>query len=221
MDLETFANLFSGSPYKPLVKHRESVLDALLYLNRQIRCISSDPTTAPTTTPWIKELPRKLEKLEQDVLIRLQKPSLTSQPREIVINVLQTQSNLAHQIFRLSERLSYRPLRLPAEMIMPINNLSRQFGKTVYHLRQGVTDLEALNKGGFRKQHSKTLHNIRQELALYVDDLRSTSHEIREQACQFESDIDPVDVALLFLILDDISDLSLWMRSMVIHLQTW
>jgi uncharacterized protein Yka (UPF0111/DUF47 family) len=220
MDLETFANLFSGSPFKPLLRHRVAVLDALLYLNRQVQSLSSERMQPPAATPWIKELPKQLEHLEQDVLSRLQKPSLTSQPREVVIDILQTQTHLAHQIFRLSERLSYRSLKLPAEMIVPMNNLTHQFGKTVYQLRQGVIELNELSRGGFRKQHARSLNSVRKSLAMCVDELRSTSHEIRDQACQFESDIDPVDVALLFLILDDISDLSLWMRSLVIHLQT-
>ncbi|MGI9279498.1 MAG: DUF47 family protein [Endozoicomonas sp.] len=219
MDLETFASLFTGSPFKPLLRHRNAVLDGLLHLNRQIQSLSSEQMQAPASTPWIKELPHQLELLEQEVLSRLQRPSLTAQPKEVVIDVLQTQSQLAHQIFRLSERLSYRPLRLPAEMIVPLNNLTRQFGKTVYQLRQGVIELDELSQGGFRKQHSKSQTCVRQSLASSVDELRKISHEIREQTCQMESEIDPVDVALLFLILDDISDLSLWMRSLITHLQ--
>ena len=220
MDLETFANLFTGSPFKPLQTHRTTVVDALLHLNRQLQSLSSESLQAPQTTPWIRELPRKLEKIEQDVLIRLNKPSLTSQPRELIIDLLQTQSNLSHQIFRLSERLSYRPLKLPAEMIIPLNNLTGQFGKTVSQVRHGVLELDTLKQRGFKKQHSQSLTNIHDTLVVSVDKLRTTSHEIRDQLCELEQDINPVDVALLFLILDDISDLSLWMRTLIIHLQT-
>ncbi len=219
MDLETFASLFSGSPYKPLLRHRNAVLNALLQLNRQMQSLVSEHIQAPACTPWIKELPHQLEAMEQEVLSRLQKPSLMAQPREVVIDLLQTQNQLAHQIFRLSERLSYRPLRLPAEMIVPLNNLTRQFAETVYQLRQGVMELNTLSQGGFRKQHNKSQNGFRKSLTDDVDRLRKISHDIREQTCLMESEIDPVDVALLFLILDDIGDLSLWMRSLITHLQ--
>lgn len=218
MNLKTFAQLFSGSPFKPLLQHREQVLDSFLYLNRQMHSLSAEQPQS-TLSSWMKAFPGQLETLEHEVLKRLHQPSLMAQPKEVVINILQIQNALAHQVCRLSERLSYRPLNLPPEMIVPINTLSRQFGQTVYQLRQGISELEALNYGGFRKQHQHSLINLRQQLALCTDELRDTSHKIRHHACQFESHIDPIDVALLFLILDDISDLALWMRSLVVHLQ--
>lgn len=219
MDLETFASLFSGSPFKPLLRHRNAVLNALLHLNRQLQGFVYENTPTPSSKPWIKELPHQLEAMEQEVLSRLQKPSLTAQPREVIADTLQAQSQLAHQIFRLSERLSYRPLRLPAEMIVPLNNLTGHFGKTAYQLKQAAIELDELSKGGFRKQHNKFQGCYRKSLACDVDELSKVCHEIREQTCLTESEIDPVDVALLFLILDDISDLSLWMRSLITHLQ--
>ncbi|WP_448215181.1 hypothetical protein [Endozoicomonas sp. 2B-B] len=219
MDLETFASLFSGSPFKPLLRHRNAVLNALLHLNRELQGFVYENTPIPSSKPWIKELPHQLKAMEQEVLSRLQKPSLTAQPREVIADTLQAQSQLAHQIFRLSERLSYRPLRLPAEMIIPLNNLTGHFGKTANQLKQAAIKSNELSKSGFRKQHNKSQGCYRKSLACDVDELRKACHEIREQTCLTESEIDPVDVALLFLILDDISDLSLWMRSLITHLQ--
>ncbi|MGI9273238.1 MAG: DUF47 family protein [Endozoicomonas sp.] len=221
MDLTTLASLFSGSPFKPLGLHREAVLDALLCLNRQILNLNAERHTSQGAQQWLCEQPARLEKLEQDVLARLQQPTLTAQPKDLIISMMQTQSSLAHQIFRLAERLSYRPLKLPLEISDSMQSLGKQFSKTVYHLRKGVAELDELNQAGFRKQHGRKLQDIRHQLASYTDELRNTSHDIRNQACELESHMDAVDVALLFLILDDISDLSLWMRSMMVHLQTW
>ena len=219
MDLKTFAKLFSGSPFKPLLQHREWVLGALLHLNRQVHSLNSGQSQGPSSTSWMKSLPGELEKLEHEILKRLQQPSITSQPKNLIINTLQVQNSLAHQICRLSERLSYRPLNLPPELIVPINGLSRQFGQTVMQLRQGVQELEQLHTNGYRKQHKQSLQALRKQLALCTDELREASLEVRHHACQIERQIDPVDVALLFLILDDISDLALWMRSLITHLQ--
>lgn len=219
MDLETFASLFSGSPFKPLLRHRNAVMNALTHLNRQIQVLNSEHTKTVASSSWIKELPHQLEAMAQEVLFCLQKPSLMAQPREVIMDALQSQNQLAHQTFRLSERLSYRPLRLPAEMSVPLNDLTRQFGKTVYQLRRAVIELNELSQGGFRKQYNQSQGRFRRNLACDVDELRKISQEIREQTCLMENTIDPVDVALLFLILDDISDLSLWMRTLVTHLQ--
>ena len=219
MDLKTFAKLFSGSPFKPLLQHRELVLDSLLHLNRQIHCLNSEHSHSIQSSSWMKAFPGQLERLEHDILKRIHQPSITAQPKDAVINTLQIQNSLAHQICRLSERLSYRPLNLPPELIVPVNMMSRQFGQTVYQLRQGVQELEELGFSGFRKQHKTSLQALRKKLALCTDELRDTSQDIRHHACQFESHIDPVDVALLFLILDDVSDLALWMRSLIVQLQ--
>lgn len=219
MDLKTFTKLFSGSPFKPLLQHRELVIDALLHLNRQINSLGSGQQNSTQSSGWIKNFPGQLEKLEHETLKRLQQPSITSQPKDLVINTLQIQNSLAHEICRLSERLSYRPLNLPPELIVPVSVLSRQFGQTVYQLRQGIHELDQLGNSGFRKQQKNSLQALRKQLALCTDDLRDTSQEIRHHACHFESHIDPVDVALLFLILDGVSDLALWMRSLIMHLQ--
>ncbi|AMO54398.1 hypothetical protein GZ77_22805 [Endozoicomonas montiporae] len=219
MNLKTFAKLFSGSPFKPLLQHREQVLDALFHLNQQLHSLNSDQPFNAQSSEWIKAFPGQLEKLEHEILNRIHQPSITSQPRDVVINTLQIQNALAHEICRLSERLSYRPLNLPPELIVPVNVLARQFGQTIYQLRQGIDELEQLNVSGYRKQHNHSLQNLRRQLALCTDELRDTSQEIRHHACQFEHHIDPVDVALLFLILDGISDLALWMRSLIVNLQ--
>ncbi|MET4692390.1 hypothetical protein [Endozoicomonas lisbonensis] len=219
MDLKTFTKLFSGSPFKPLLQHRELILDALLHLNRQVHSLNSDKSHNAQSSDWIKAFPGQLEKLEHETLQRFHQPSITSQPKDVVINTLQIQNSLAHEICRLSERLGYRPLNLPPELIVPMNVLARQFGQTVYQLRQGIDELEQLNASGYRKRHKSSLQLLRKQLALCTDELRDTSQEIRHHACQFERHIDPVDVALLFLILDGISDLALWMRSLIVHLQ--
>lgn len=219
MDLKTFAKLFSGSPFKPLLQHRELILDALLHLNRQVHSLNSDQSHNAQSSDWIKVFPGQLEKLEHETLQRIHQPSITSQPKDVVINTLQIQISLAHEICRLSERLGYRPLNLPPELIVPINVLARQFGQTIYQLRQGIDELEQLSTSGYRKRHNSSLQLLRRQLALCTDELRDTSQEIRHLACQFERHIDPVDVALLFLILDGISDLALWMRSLIVHLQ--
>ena len=219
MDFKTFTKLFSGSPFKPLLQHRELILDALLHLNQQFHNLNSDQSYNAQSSNWIKAFPGQLEKLEHETLQRIHQPSITSQPKDVVINTLQIQNALAREICRLSERLGYRPLSLPSELIVPINVLARQFGQTTHQLRQGIDELEQLSASGYRKRHKSSLHRLRKQLALCTDELRDTSQEIRLHACQFERHIDPVDVALLFLILDGISDLALWMRSLIVHLQ--
>ena len=219
MDFKTFARLFSGSPFKPLLQHREQILDALLHLNQQVHSLNSGQSHNAPSSGWIKAFSGQLEKLEHETLQRLHQPSITSQPKDVVISTLQIQNAIAHEVCRLSERLSYRPLNLPPELIVPVNVLTRQFGQTVYQLRQGINELEQLSTSGYKKRHKRSLQKLRKQLALCTDELRDTSQEIRHHACQFERHIDPVDVALLFLILDGISDLALWMRSLIVNLQ--
>ena len=220
MSVITFAKLFSGSPFKPLLQHRERILDALLHLNQQVHSLNSGQShNAPSSSGWIKAFSGQLEKLEHETLQRLHQPSITSQPKDVVINTLQIQNSIAHEICRLSERLGYRPLNLPPELIVPVNAMARQFGQTVYQLRQGINELEQLSTSGYRKRHKSSLNRLRKQLTLCTDEVRETSQEIRHLACQFEHHIAPVDVALLFLILDGISDLALWMRSLIVNLQ--
>ena len=215
----TFARLFSGSPFKPLSDHREAILESLMLLNRQLQSVYIAQQPWQGRPDWLMELPRKLEKLEQDVLLRLQKPSLTALPKDLVITIMQTQCNLAHLVCRLAERLSYRPLDLPGEQQRLMHRLCNNFGKAVYQLRHGAAELDALSKAGFRKQHSQSMYHVRQQLALYTDELRQDGSDLRSLVCHQENAMSAMDVALLFMTLDDIGDLTLWMRSLIVHLQ--
>ncbi len=215
MDLESFASLFSGSPYKLLQQHRVCVLDALLAVNRQVLCLSAETPTTHSASSWIKERPRQLNGLEQAVIIRLNKPSFTSQPKTLPLDILQNQSHLAQQVFRLSERLAVRSLELPAEMIVPINRLTSQFGKTIYQFRKVITEQDQLQSVVFKKHQRHSLKRLHNSPIEAVERLRLTSQEIRNDVYQFENNIAPVDAALLCLILDDIIDLSFWMETML------
>ena len=219
MDLATFTDIFSGSPYKPLFRHRKTVLEALGLLNRQLQSSLSAKPTWQGRPEWLTEFTLVLEKHEKELITRLHQPTLTAQPKELILAMMQTQSNLAHIINRLAERLSYRPVKLLPDMQEKMILLCRHFGKAVFLLRQGVAELEGLNRAGFRKQHASTLKQAHQELIHHIEALRECSSHLRESLFQHESQLEQMDIALLLLTLDDIEDLTLWMRSMIIQMQ--
>ena len=219
MDLTTFTNIFSGSPYKPLFRHRKAVLEALGLLNRQLQNALSAKSGWQGRPEWLTEFTLVLEKHEKELIIRLHQPTLTAQPKELILAMMQTQTNLAHIINRLAERLSYRPVKLLPRMQERMIQLCSHFGKTVFLLRQGVAELEGLNRAGFRKQHASTLKQAHQELIHHIEALRECSSTLRELLFQHESQLEQMDIALLLLTLDDVEDLTLWMRSMIIQMQ--
>ena len=219
MDLITFTDIFSGSPYKPLLRHRKAVLEALGLLNRQLQSSLSTKSSWQGRPEWLTEFTLMLEKHEKELITRLHQPSITAQPKELILAMMQTQSNLAHIINRLAERLSYRPMQLLPDMQEKMIQLSRHFGKAVYLLRQGVAELEGLNRAGFRKQHASTLKQAHHDLIHHIEALRECSSSLRELLLQGESQLEQMDTALLLLSLDDIEDLTLWMRSMIIQMQ--
>ncbi len=218
MNLETFSSLFSGSPFKPLSNHRDVIFEALKDLSQQLNAIYILQQPCQGRPEWLIALPQNLEQIEQDVLLSLRKPSLTALPKEIINTVLQTQCNVAHLICRLSERLSYRPVEITDKQRQTMHSLCNNFSKVIYQLLDGSVKLEALSSGGFRKQHLQLLKTVRQQLDYYVDELRKDSSDLRTQVYHQESLMNPLDIALLFMTLDDIGDLTFWMRSMVVQL---
>ena len=205
MNLDTLTGLFSGSSLKLLRQHRKLVLDTLLSLNRQVQCLSAENPQSLMAKPWDSELPQQLQKLERNLHHRLERTSAVSKSKSTALNAVQVQSHLAQQILRLSERLAARPLRLPVELVMPVNELTRQFGKTVCQLRKEVVGKD----DGILKKVEFSY------LAQNIEHLGNLSLSLKEGIYQFDSSIEIVDAALLFLILDDINDISLWMRELL------
>lgn len=219
MDISTFADIFTGSPYKPLLRHRKTVLEALGLLNRQMQ-------TRLTATPqwqgrpdWLAEFNSLLEKHERSIMMCLHQPSLTAIPKDQILTMLQTQNNLAHLTGRLAERFSYRPINLPEPMSELMNNACLQFGKAIFHLRQGVAELEGLGRAGFRKQHAHTQNKVHEQLSHYIENLKSTLESFRGQVFVNGHSLNQIDVAILLLTLEDFEDLCFWMRSILIQMQ--
>ncbi len=219
MDFATLTDIFSGTPYKPLFRHRRAVLEGLGLLNRQLQnCVTVKPSWQGRPE-WLTEFSQVLEKHEKELIVRLQQPSLTARPKEMMLTMLQTQNNLAHIISRLAERFSYRPVKLLPGMEEQVLLLCRHFGKVVFLLRQGVAELEGLHRAGFRKQHASTLKLAHQELTEHIEALRESSSNLREILFRSDHQLSQLDLALLLLTIDDIEDLTLWMRSLIIQMQ--
>ncbi|WP_066013571.1 hypothetical protein [Endozoicomonas atrinae] len=219
MDLTTFTSLFSGSAYKPLSQHRQVVLDALVLLSRQLQSRLTSDYQWLEREKWLIDFPPAVEKLEQEILARLNQPTLTAQPKGLVLSLLQTQNNLAHLICRLAERLTYRPPKLTKDLQSSVEQLNQHFARVVYSLKSGVLKQDRLGVAGFRKQQSQALLEVNQEVKVAVDELRHMISAFKGEVFQNEGELDPLDTALLLLSLEDMDDLTLWIRSMVIHMQ--
>ncbi|MFK0569982.1 hypothetical protein, partial [Endozoicomonas sp.] len=72
---------------------------------------------------------------------------------------------------------------------------------------------------GFKKQQSQVMVDVHQEVRPAVDELRAMISAFKRDVFQHEGGLDPLDMALLLLSLEDMDDLTLWIRSMVIHMQ--
>lgn len=224
MDLTTFTHLFTGSPFKPLRQHRKVVLDTLALLNKQLlnkqlRFSQSTEYCLHTRPDWLAELPVSLEKLEQETLSRLNQTSLTSQPRESVLALMQSQKNLAQLICRMADRLTYRSPALPDHMQIVMRNVCHSFSKAVHHLRLGVQELDALSQPGLRRHHARLTEKVYQQLTLHTDRLTENTSQLKQQTFLDENQLDSMDTALLLLCLEDIDELTAWMKSLLIHLQ--
>ncbi|USE36623.1 hypothetical protein [Endozoicomonas sp. SCSIO W0465] len=218
MDLTTFTSLFSGSVYKPLSQHRQVVLDALVLLSRQLQSRLTTDQQWHKRAKWLVDFPPAVEKLGQEILARLNQPTLTAQPRGLVLSLLQTQNNLAHLICRLAERLTYRTPKLTGDLQCSEERLNQHFASVVNSLRYGVSKQDGLGMVVFRKQRSQALLEVNQEVTIAVDELQEIISAFKGEVFQSEGELDPLDMALLLLSLEDMDDLTLWIRSMVIHM---
>ena len=219
MNLTTLTDILAGSPYKPLMRHRRTVLEALALLNRQLQGQLSASARWQGRPGWLTEFTSIIEKHERAIVSSLHQPSLTAHPRDRIQTILQTQNNLAHLIGRLAERFSYRPLRLPEDINNTMILLCQNFGKAVYHLRQGIEGLESQHRTGFRKPTADSITEMHQNLMHFIEAIRENSQTLREQAFLQESGLNQLDIALLLLTIDDMENLTLWMKTMVIQLQ--
>lgn len=219
MNLSTLTNIIVGSPYKPLFRHRRMVLEALGQLSRQLQGQLSTQARWQGRPHWLAEFSSIIEKHERAIISSLHQPSLTARPKDRIQTMLQTQNNLAHLICRLAERFSYRPLQLPNEMNNTMTQLCQNFGKAVYHLRHGVRELENLHHSSFHRPVADSITTVLENLMHFIEAIRANSQTLREKAFMQERTMSQLDIALLLLTVNDMEDLTLWMKRMVVQLQ--
>ncbi|WP_067582167.1 hypothetical protein [Endozoicomonas ascidiicola] len=219
MDLATFTNIFSGSATKPMNQHRKLVLDALFLLSQRFRNQSIDQSQWHQKPQWIADFPVALEKYEQEILSRLNQPTLTAQPKGLLLSLLQTQNNLAHLICRLAERLTYRPIELTESLEGSMDELSHYLYETMHCLRLRITKQDQVDLAGFKKQHIQAMDDIHHEIGGRLDALKVLISQVKSDVFQSEGKLDPLDSALLLLSLEDLDDLTFWVRSLIIHIQ--
>ncbi len=219
MDLTTLTSLFFGSAYKPLSQHREVIADALVLLNRQLQSRLTSDDQWHQRAEWLIDFSPSVEKLEQEVLARVNQPTLTAQRKGQVLSLLQTQNNLANLICRLAERLTYRPPMLTGDLQRSVEQLNQHFARAVFCLKSGVAKQNRLGMAGFRKPQSRALLTINQEVMIAVNGLQGRISACKGEVFHNEGELDPLDMALLLLSLEDMDDLTLWIRLMVIHMQ--
>ena len=219
MNLATFTSIFSGSALQPLSKHRKLVLDALFLLSQRLLKQYRGQQPWHQKPQWVSEFPIALEKREQEILACLNQPTLTVQPKGMLLSLLQTQNNLAHLVARLAERMTYRPVEMTEPLAKSMDELSNDFYETMHCYRLRVLKQDQLELAGYRKQHNQAMGEVHQEISERLDKLKSSISAVKSDVFQSEGKLDPLDTALLLLSLEDMDDLTFWLRSLIIHIQ--
>ncbi len=214
MNLSTITNLFAGSPYKTLLHHRAEVLRGLKLLNRQLQNLPASAFTPKKKPYWVSELACLVLQAEKDLSVRLQQSYLTTHQTDKMISELQIQSNLARLTCTLAERLSYNITPLSDDLNASMKVICSNFSKAVYHLCYGVTEQESSNRS--KKSQSYSLDHACQQLIHFTTVLEHSTHNARKQIYNTDTSQNQINTALLLLILQDIEDLSLWMRSLLL-----
>lgn len=219
MNISTFTSIFPGSVYKPLSQHRLVVLDALVSLGRLLQGRFAADYPWHERPQWLVEFAPALAKLEQEVLTRLNQSALTEHRKGEVLSLLQTQNNLAHLICRMAERLTYRPPELTAQLQNGTKRLHQHFAETVQNLKSGIARQDRFGLTNFRKQQPQIRMSVQPDVGSAVDELKDMISALQEEVFLNGGELVPLDMALLLLTLEDMDDLTLWIRSMVTHTQ--
>ncbi|PJE80072.1 hypothetical protein CI610_00929 [invertebrate metagenome] len=197
------------------------MLEALELLGKQLNSIYLEKQPHSGRPFWLTELPWQTEHEEQEVILRLQRPFLMDRPKESIVHLIQTQSYLAHLIFRTAERLSYPVSPMPNAMSNALKLLCYAFNDACQLLQDRVKHMDALHHARYRKEHARALRHLYQQQALHGKRIETASHQLRHALAEENGSLSSLDSVMLMLTLDDLCEIMGRIRALLTSLQQY
>ncbi|HET7570261.1 MAG TPA: TIGR00153 family protein [Gammaproteobacteria bacterium] len=204
-----FTGIFGRSPIKPLQEHMAKVVDCVRALKPFAEAVTAaDWDQAMTLRRRIIDLEHEADAMKRELRLHLPNSLFMPVARADLLNLLQSQDNIANKTKDISGLMAGRRMQLPA----PLHELFlRQVQRSIDATEQAyksVNQLGELFEAGFRGAEADIVESMIVELDRIESDTDAIQVELRTQLYPFEKELPPVDVVFIYQAIEWIGDMA-------------
>ena len=203
------ADIFGGSPIRPLQKQMRSVHDCTKQLPEFIEAvIAEDWQAAETLQQRIADLEHEADRLKKTLRRNLPSSLFMAVDRGDLLDILAMQDKVANKARDIAGLMLGRRMTIPPAIAEDFRRFVQRSVDTSGQALKAIQELDELLDAGFRGRAVKLLESLLDELDSYEAETDRLQVAIRSQLRPLEAELPPVDVIFLYQIIDWIGDLA-------------
>ena len=201
--------LFGRSPFKPIQAHMEKARSCVERIKPIINSIiDEEPAEFDRLFKEISDLESEADVIKNDIRSHLPKSIFLPIDRRDLLEVLDIQEEFPDTIQDIGFLLTLRPLKLPADMKEPLNNLIDEVARVCNQAADMVQEFDELVETSFGgKEAEKVLAMIEQ---INADETVADGTELAaaKKLFDLEKEVEVLDVIMWSRIITKLGDLA-------------
>lgn len=203
------ADIFGGSPIRPLQKQMRSVHDCTRLLPEFVDAVfAEDWQAAEKLQQRIADLEHEADRLKKSLRRNLPSSLFMAVDRGDLLDILAMQDKVANKARDIAGLMLGRRMTIPPPIADDFRRFVQRSVDTSGQALKAIQELDELLDAGFRGRAVKLLESLLDELDAIEADTDRLQVAIRSQIRPLEAELPPVDVIFLYQIIDWVGDLA-------------
>lgn len=202
-------DFFGESPFHALKEHAEKVYGSVVLLRDLFEALTvGDLEKVRAVADRIFVLETEADKVRNQLHERLTSKVMMSLRKEDFFNILEEQDSIADRAEAIAATLTYRDMRLPADLMADINEYLEGILKNCELAAGIMSKMDLLVEASFGGRDALTVSRLITELAEREDATKALQIELTRKFLAGGDDLPPVETMLWLEVIGYIADLS-------------
>ncbi|GLS83208.1 TIGR00153 family protein [Paraferrimonas haliotis] len=209
MPVNSILGVFAKSPIKPLQEHINTVKECTNTLIPFLEAvIAKDWAAANKYRDKVSKLEKDADVIKRDLRMSLPGGLFMPVERGDILEVLTHQDKIANKAKDIAGRMIGRELEIPAGLENDFLAYTKRCIDAVEQAHEAINELDELLESGFRGREVELVAKMIQRLDRIEDDTDAMQIQLRRSLFEIEKDMNPVDVIVLYKIIEWTGDLA-------------
>ncbi len=209
MPVNSILGVFAKSPIKPLQEHIDKVNEcAALLVPFFDATITGDWDKAVEIRKDISNAEKEADTLKREIRLKLPGGLFMPVERTDLLELLTQQDKIANKAKDISGRVIGRELLVPQAVQTTFQAYLVRCLDAVTLAKDAINELDDLLETGFRGREVDLVAKMISELDKIEDDTDELQIQVRRQVYAMEAELNPVDVMILYKIIEWVGDLA-------------